>query len=383
MASRAAVMLIVAYGCSTALVPPGSKQSPLAAADAAVADSPSADPADPVDVAAPAEVSPADVATVDATPTCADPLHTNWPVCDACADPHRTGPDCKTCVGLSISVQTSEGIVCAPGAPTWGHRPLSPDTLQVQGDVVVDSQTLLHWQRTASTVHRTWQDSLAWCDALTLGGQSDWRLPVPAELESLVDYLHGDDDAALDPTVFPDAPSTGFYWTAAPTGWAPDKAWSSQASSGDLWWKSKSEAGLARCVRGTAPIAPDAHLVVEKGGDTVRDIRTGLQWQRAEPELFVQQPGGIDYCADLVLAGHDDWRLPDIRELVWLADRSRTEPTIDVTAFPSATAAKAYWSATPWVGGGAAWGVSYFYGLSGFNLTTSPGRARCVRFATP
>ncbi len=34
----------------------------------------------------------------------------------------------------------------------------------------------------------TWEEALAYCEGLTLGDHSDWRLPTIKELNSIVDY---------------------------------------------------------------------------------------------------------------------------------------------------------------------------------------------------
>ena len=55
----------------------------------------------------------------------------------------------------------------------------------------------------------------------------------------------------------------------------------------------------------------------------------------------------VTACADLVLAGRDDWRLPSMIELISILDLDRSEPAIDATLFPS-TPADAFWSSTVW-----------------------------------
>ncbi len=40
-----------------------------------------------------------------------------------------------------------------------------------------------------------------------------------------------------------------------------------------------------------------------------------LQWALATNGEDIRWPDAVDYCADLALAGHEDWRLPSLDEL--------------------------------------------------------------------
>ncbi len=89
---------------------------------------------------------------------------------------------------------------------------------------VSDRATALIWQQEDSGYGMDWESALSYCESLSLGGESDWRLPNAKELQSIVDYTRSPDTTgspALDP-VFGATPITNeagdkdwsFYWTS-------------------------------------------------------------------------------------------------------------------------------------------------------------------------
>lgn len=53
---------------------------------------------------------------------------------------------------------------------------------------ISDLATGLMWQRADDGVARNWEESLEYCENLTIAGFSDWRLPNAKELHSIVNY---------------------------------------------------------------------------------------------------------------------------------------------------------------------------------------------------
>jgi hypothetical protein len=53
----------------------------------------------------------------------------------------------------------------------------------------------------------------------------------------------------------------------------------------------------------------------DNGDGTVTDACTGLMWQKTPDPALMTWQGALQLCAGLVLAGHDDWRLPNLHEL--------------------------------------------------------------------
>lgn len=84
------------------------------------------------------------------------------------------------------------------------------------------------------------------------------------------------------------------------------------------------------------------------GGATVVDVQTGLEWQKDVSATKMTWAVASATCADLSLGGKDDWRLPEVQELLSLVDFTVTglNPYIDATAF-GGTPWGMYWTATP------------------------------------
>lgn len=56
-------------------------------------------------------------------------------------------------------------------------------------DIVTDNERDLMWQDDADarSIQKTWSEAINYCENLTLGSYSDWRLPNINELKSIVD----------------------------------------------------------------------------------------------------------------------------------------------------------------------------------------------------
>ena len=118
-----------------------------------------------------------------------------------------------------------------------------------------------------------------------------------------------------------------------------------------------------------------AHFIDNSDG-TVTDTRTGLMWMRC---AMGQTWDGatcsgiaLDYAWNsawnsaiaehITFAGHSDWRVPDIDELLSIVDPTRSEPAIDTAVFLN-TPNRSFWSDTPADSGNAHY-VSFSNGCS-------------------
>lgn len=90
---------------------------------------------------------------------------------------------------------------------------------------------------------------------------------------------------------------------------------------------------------------PNEGRFVDNGDGTVTDNCTGLMWQMdtGNDGVALARCDALAYCESLELAGHGDWRLPNLRELQSLLDYGRDFPAIDpIFGVLSAS----YWSST-------------------------------------
>jgi hypothetical protein len=122
-----------------------------------------------------------------------------------------------------------------------------------------------------------------------------------------------------------------------------------------------------QCNESVNSTTPLQRFSIELDG-TVRDRRTGLQWQRcpagyaindgntpiefsddsceaaAETRLTWRQ--SFDAAAALTIAsGQSDWRLPNLKELMSIAERKCVAPALNLLVFPNITWQQ-FWSST-------------------------------------
>ena len=216
------------------------------------------------------------------------------------------------------------------------------------------------------------------CGSLNLGGHTgDWRLPTDQELQTIVDYAIPSPGPMIRTAYFPNTIAYD-YWSSTSIADNPNSAWYMGFSGGYVHYYHKDSPYHVRCVRGGQP----AQSFTDNVNGTVTDYKTGLVWQQDGPTDVKTCKDALSYCEGLNLGGHDDWRLPNAKELKSLVDSSRYNPSINPIYFPNAVASY-YWSSTTVAQADYpvyAWYVDFNYGdVFGSIYKYNTYYARCVR----
>lgn len=87
--------------------------------------------------------------------------------------------------------------------------------------------------------------------------------------------------------------------------------------------------------------------LLDNGDGTITDTDTDLMWQQGENPMMKWE-SALEYCENLVLAGYNDWRMPNRNELqtIIFYHYQVMEPAIDTTIFPDVSYPADYWTST-------------------------------------
>ncbi|HEY6094690.1 MAG TPA: DUF1566 domain-containing protein [Gallionellaceae bacterium] len=113
---------------------------------------------------------------------------------------------------------------------------------------VTDAGRNLIWQKQDDGTVKSWEQALLYCDGLSVGGFTDWRLPNVKELNALVDYTTV--NPAINSMYFPNTQSA-YYWTSTTNTSAPTLAFLVSFGGGNISGTyDKTSLHYSRCVRG-------------------------------------------------------------------------------------------------------------------------------------
>ena len=274
-----------------------------------------------------------------------------------------------------------------PGQPFYGQDAQHPGipasyTLSQDGKTVHDNVTGMTWMRspnlantppvrTDKMTYPAAQQWVATVNAANYGGFNDWRLPSVKELYSLFDCrgtdpssFRGSDTSVLTP--FIDEKVFKFAWGQVnlgeriidqqyatsttfvlnPSGSGFQKLFGVNFADGRIkGYDLKMPGGFAdkkflvQLVRGNADYGRNDF--VDNQDKTITDRATGLMWSQADSQQALTWEEGLAWVQKMnagKFLGHDDWRMPDVKELHSLVNYANSPdfnqlPAIDTRFF--------------------------------------------------
>ena len=229
--------------------------------------------------------------------------------------------------------------------------------------MVRDNVTGLIWEVKTDddTIHDkddayTWQNAqdvfIPVLNTANFGGFDDWRLPNREELHSLVNY--GRYYPSIDTFYFPNTISSS-YWTSDSASFNSDYYWRVYFNYGEVLFRHKLFKLSVRAVRGNRA----SHSFINNGDGTVTNTGMGLMWQYPGTSTKMTWEEALNYCENLSLAGHTDWRMPNIKELSALVNTGRYSSSF----YLSPERNSYYWSSTTDVFTSKRLGAGYAYSI--------------------
>lgn len=210
---------------------------------------------------------------------------------------------------------------------------------------VTDLNTGLMWQKGVDGGGKhTFAEARAGAAACRTGGHSDWRLPTIKELYSLIDFsggmglkpprpyietdvfefVYGDEsrgERAIDAQYWSATEYLGKTMRGAPTVFGVNFADGRIKGYPRDRGRRGASTQFVRYVRGNTKYGKND--LVDNGDGTITDRATGLVWQQADSGRPMNWRDALAYAGGLRLAGRDDWRLPNAKELQSIVDYSR------------------------------------------------------------
>lgn len=280
----------------------------------------------------------------------------------------------------------------------------NPPAYAVNGDgTVTDLNTGIMWQQGYAPNKLTYaeaQQYLEQINAQRFAGYDDWRLPTIKQLYSLIDFRGTDprvestSTAGLVPFIDTDVFQFAYGDTAAgeriiDSQWVTTTLYVANTNQmfgvnfadgrikaypvGMMGPQGFEKTYYVRLCRGNTDYGTNSF--VDNGDGTVSDDATGLMWAKADSARGMSWEDALAWAAQKNAEnylGHDDWRVPDAKELHSLLDYSRSpdttssaaiDPVFQSTAITNeygATDYPFYWSSTTFLSSDGSAGMAVY-----------------------
>lgn len=212
---------------------------------------------------------------------------------------------------------------------------------------ITDNVTTLMWSQNMGE-KMTYSEAIEYAEKADLAGYTDWRIPSIKELYSLIQFdgrvvgSKATDNLFIDTDYF----NQPLGDTSKGEREIDAQTWSSTFYLGKTMKSDETIFGVNfvdgrikgyplfnkrsgsenkmyfRLVRGNTKYGENKY--VENGDGTVSDLATGLTWQQGDSSIGMDWEDALEYAENLELAGYDDWRLPNAKELQSIVDYNRS-----------------------------------------------------------
>ena len=299
------------------------------------------------------------------------------------------------CTGQTLCYNASSSITC-PASPSgtdaeynfFGQDAQYTGKCTAQSftdssDVVVDNNTGLTWEKSPSIDAYMWDNRATHCNELNssnYGGKSNWRVPNPLELLTIVNNSTYNPATNSNFTGMPTEDST-YLWTNNEYKSNTSYAYFFSPSYGWDWDEDKTNTYKVLCVSGEEmKPAVSSDFATSSDGKIVTDNRTGLMWQK-EYVADKTWKQALAYCQSLNTEGYggysSGWRLPNKNELASLVNYEKSaKPYSYFPDMPSSY----FWSSSTRVNvTNIAWSLYFYNGSVGNTFKANNSNVRCVR----
>jgi hypothetical protein len=259
-------------------------------------------------------------------------------------------------------------ILCPkPGEPFYGQDANYQGVLPLYKDngdgTITDLNTGLIWSKAVDKTKLSLDEAKALAAKMNLAGYDDWRVPDIKELYSLIDFRGntgsgGGMMSSIPSNAVPFINTDFFDFEYGDTGageryidaqWLSSTQYVSTTMAGNktLFGVNFADGRIkgygyrrpgsfkdgkkffVRYVRGNEY---GKNVFVDNGDGTVTDKSSGLMWTQQTTGGAMNWQDALKYAEKLIYAGYNDWRLPNIKELQYIVDYSRSPDTTDSPA---------------------------------------------------